>query len=217
MRALALYGDVEAVHRCRQHACTHTEHARGPICGKMQAEHGVHAIRRTCAYQLHRAAWRELLRVLKKEPRFAGKGCALRRKELGKAKEHGGVAVVPAGMHYAGAGGCIGKAARLLDGERVDIPAYAEDGLAPILFAPDACHKAGLRWPGNGNARHGGKELRQVGGRFKLFKGKLRVAVQMLLPCVELGNDAGYTRVKRHMDSPSRPRLGDGYFCGSFL
>ena len=102
---------------------------------------------------------------------------------------------------------CItpGRAARLLDGERVDIPAYAEDGLAPILFAPDACHKAGLRWPGNRNARHDGKELRQVGGRFELFKGKLRVAVQMLLPCAELGNDAGYTRVKRHMDSPSHP------------
>ena len=68
--------------------------------------------------------------------------CTVPRKGLwrasgGRAEQHGGVAVVPAGVHLAGAGGGVRSAAELLHIERVEVGAQRDAGALAVAQGAD--------------------------------------------------------------------------------
>ena len=88
-----------------------------------------------------------LLRRLEDDHRGAGEIARL-RKIFGGPEQHGGVAVVAAGVHLAGHGRFVGDGCRLLDRQSVHVGAHP-DHLGARLAAADDADDAGAADAGN--------------------------------------------------------------------
>ena len=96
--------------------------------------------------------------------------------ELCRAQQHGGVAVVAAGVHGAVLGG-VGQAGVFPDGQGVDVRPE-QHGFA-WLSAHEVGHQAGVALePGDGDAE-GGKLRRDVLGGLVFTETQLRVLMKM--------------------------------------
>jgi hypothetical protein len=110
---------------------------------------------------------------------------AVPRQVLGRAQQHGRMAVVPAGMHDAGPPAAVGQARLLLDGQRVHVGAQAYGARAAAAL--QAAHQAGhaqaaldLVAPGREPLGH------QVAGA-ELLEAELGVLVDLLAHRHEFG------------------------------
>ena len=129
----------------------------------------------------------------------------------GGPKEGGGVGVVAAGVHHAGALGGVGHGFLVLDGQGVGV--RPEDDLPPRPpFAPDGPQHPGRPHPEGGDA-DGVQLLLNALGSLKFLHAQLRVAVK---PAAQ-GDDVVLVlfnqRMDGHIDSPqsyvcSRPPRG---------
>ena len=80
-----------------------------------------------------------LLRRLENHHRGAGEVAGV-GKVLGGAEQHGGVAVMAAGVHLARHGGLVGEIGRFLDRQRVHVGAQPHDFAAVLTATDDADH-----------------------------------------------------------------------------
>ena len=94
------------------------------------------------------AAAPALLRGLKDDHRGASEIARL-GEIFGGAQQHGGVAVVTAGVHLARHGGLVGQIVGLFDWERVHVGAQADGAVAGTFAAMDHADHPGLADPGH--------------------------------------------------------------------
>ncbi len=99
------------------------------------------------------------------------------RQVLRGAQQHGGVAVMAAGMHLAVVGGAMGERVALLDRQRIHVGAEAD--AAGRVAAPDGADDAGL----GEAAMHLAAELLELGGdevgRAALLESELGMGVDV--------------------------------------
>ena len=110
---------------------------------------------------------------------------------LRSGEQHGGVAVVAAGVHLARVLAGVGKGVVLLHGQGIDVGAQADGpaALAAIAAVHDAHHPGGAQPPVNGNAPFGELVRHHVGGAH-LFEAQLGVGMDVPAH----GGDAGGLR-----------------------
>jgi hypothetical protein len=125
----------------------------------------------------------------------------------GGAEQHGGVSVMPAGMHPAGDLGLVGHARRFLDGKRVHV-GPDPDGTAgsPSRQRPNhACAAKPFRDLQTQRGERSGNE----GRRLMFLKCQLRIAVQVVAPRNHLGDFIWLHRsphASDGVDDPDAPR-----------
>ena len=97
-----------------------------------KARHVVHGKNRIARKALKQAVFHHLARTaqaffgrLKNQVQGSVKACAVGQ-VFGRSQQHGGVAVVAAGVHQAGVAAGIGQAGRLVDRQRVHVGAQAQ-------------------------------------------------------------------------------------------
>ena len=146
--ALAGDGDLDIGHRRHDRAIAPGEGAGRHLRPVVHPEHHLHLAALEQAFPDHDVAAREvLLRRLEDDVdravEIAGLGQVLCR-----AKQHGGVAVMAAGMHDACVLRGIGRAGLLQDRQRVHVGAQADRALRRAVPADHADH-AGARQAGD--------------------------------------------------------------------
>ena len=102
------------------------------------------------------------------------------RQVLRSGQQHGGVAVVAAGVHLALVAAGVGKGVEFLHGQRVHVGAQADGTATRAAVAPvhDAYHPGGAHAPVDGDAPFGEFGGHQVGGAL-LFKAQFGVGVDV--------------------------------------
>lgn len=125
MAALAVYGDVEQIHRTGEVPLIELHPAHRVILGgaDMLAEDGVHmgVLHDARRHQRPCAAGHGILAGLEDELHRTRKGVPHMAQGLGRAQQHGGVQVVAAGVHDALRLAGKGHAGLLVDRQRVDV------------------------------------------------------------------------------------------------
>ena len=167
----------------------------------MQPQHRLRPVQRARADKLDCAAGRKLLRVLKDQPRLAGEALAVFAQKPRERKQHRGVPVVPAGMHYARVTGAIRQIVFLLHRQRVDIRAKRDGGAAAGLFAHDMRNQPRLRRSVDRVHAEAAQKRLQILRRLRLFKRHLRVLVHVPAPCDQIRLDCAYFGVKHRFFS----------------
>ena len=180
MAPLADDPDVKAVGGAGEGAGPDTEGARREVGAQVHAVQLVYPHHHTGLQHFHRAAGRQLLRMLEQEPHLALEAGPLRRKQLSCRKLHGRMAIVAAGMHDTGHCGGIGQPRLLLNGKRVNIRPQGQyrTGLGPFQHRYHACFGGKFQR----QTRDLFQFLRQVSRCMDLLKGKLRVLMHMAPP-----------------------------------
>ena len=140
MAALALHRDGELGRRRHDRARPRRELA------DRQARHVVHAEHLFDGEALHHAVLDHLvaaaaafLRRLEDDRDRAGEIARL-GEIFGSAEQHGGVAVMAAGVHHAGRRRGVGRAGRLVDRQRIHVGAQADGRAGAQPAADDADH-----------------------------------------------------------------------------
>ena len=134
VRAYALERHVELRNTREQRGAVRPDAALFQLRAEVEREYRVHVFQRAALYHGHGAAV-PLLAELEHQSDVVARGVA--GKVLCRAQKHGGVPVVPAGVHPA-AGGGEGQTRALCDGERVEIRAERHGGPAfPALYVRD--------------------------------------------------------------------------------
>ena len=96
---------------------------------------------------------------------------------MSRSQQHGGVAIVAAGMHLSRVHAGVGKGVRLLHGQGVHVGTQANSPCGRARL-DDAHHAGGAQAPVDGNAPFGQLGRHHVGGAHFL-KAKLGVGVQV--------------------------------------
>ena len=190
MRFLAQDVDDDAIgrghHRARAHA--HRAHRQGGI--HVDADDGVHIVHHALLHhQLGAAvpiAADDLFCRLEDELDPARDLILHLLEQHGRAQKHGGVRIMPAGVHHARSPGFVGNVVLLIDGQRVHIRAQGDGGaVAPAQIADHAgAGRLGLMGDaqivqGLGHERAG----------LIFLKGKLGPLVQMTTDAFEFGKE----------------------------
>jgi hypothetical protein len=145
------------------------------------------------------------------EDHHRGAGEIARLGEIARsAQQHGGVAVMAAGVHLAGNRRLVRQVGRLLDRQRVHVGAHADDFLGVALAAPDDADHAGAADP-----RHDlvAAEFAQLlghgsGGARNVVQ-ELRMRVQVVPPFGDVAGEVGDAVDDRHRaDLRKRERSG---------
>ena len=149
--------------------------AHGQMHPYVHTENGIDVVQRAALY-IFLALAADLLGHLENQLHGAAKLIALLHQHTGRAQQHGGVAVVPAGMHYAGVYAGVGHLVFLLHGQSIDIGAQ-HHGFAGL------CAVNGAHAPGNAlKGLHLHADFFQLGANefcgFDLLAAQLGVGVQ---------------------------------------
>ena len=198
MAAFAAHQYLNAVHRRLHGAGGHADHAQGCFGRVVLGKHLFAGKAFKQAVFHHGAgAGKAFFAGLKNQH---GRAVKVSRfyQVARRAHQHGGVAVVAAGVHEAGFGGAPVAVGLLLQGQRVHVGAQAHHAarlLGTVLAAMHQRHHAGFTQPGVDGVHAAQLErLHHAGRGVDLFKAQLGVGVQIPAKGGELGVELGHAR-----------------------
>ena len=144
--ALAVYGDVEQIHRAGEVPLIELHPTHRVVAGgaDVLAEDGVHmgVLHDARRHQRPCAAGHGVLTGLEDKLHRTGEAVTHMAQRLGRPQQHGGVQIVAAGMHHTLGLAGKGYARLLVDGQGVDIGAERH-ALAGALAAVEQAHHGG--------------------------------------------------------------------------
>ena len=178
--ASSLDDDREGVGRGHERAGRDGGGAEVEHAQQVTADHRVDAVERARGNHVARSAGQLLLGVLEDEPHLAAQAVAHLHERARDGEQHGGVAVVAAGVHDALVLGRERDATLLDDRERVDVRAQSQDGTGPIGDEPRQ-HARGRR-PRELEPAERRERLLDEAGRLVLLERQLRPAMEVPPP-----------------------------------